>query len=116
MATDRSRFRQSLCAGRRRDSGGDRSLHERGIRDDEAFGGLPRVSVDRAYDPHDRSIGAVVEQSTLDHRDPRRDLSRNRLPLRLVPVENEELVSIFLDQIAVHRDGRMGSGKRNGEE
>ena len=57
-----------------------------------------------------------MDQGTLDHRDPRGDLACDHLPLRVIPVQNNLLVPILLDQIAVDDDGRMGRIKRDRDE
>src|SRR5204862_4516700 len=86
----------------------------------EALGSLLDASVDRAHDPDERAIGAVVGERAPDHRDPGWDLTRDGLPLGLVPVEDEPLLPVFLDEVAVHRDGRMrrrkGDRERRGLE
>src|SRR6266545_2971818 len=65
--------------------------------------------------PHQRSVRAVPKDRTAHHVDLRGQLAGHRFALRLVPVEYHLLLAVLLDEIAIHRDGRVGCGQYDRE-
>src|SRR5712691_3045730 len=83
---------------------------------DEELRGLADVSVDRAHDPHNGSVSAVAHKRALDHRDPRGDFPGDRVPLGLIPIQDDPLLPLLLDQVPIHDDERVASRERNRDE
>ena len=60
--------------------------------------------------PDQRSVGPVEQDRALHHLDASSDLPRDRLTLGMIPVQNELLAPVLLDQVTVYGDRAIGEG------
>src|SRR2546426_534040 len=71
---------------------------------DQAVRGIGNTSIHWACDSDKSSVGAVAEDRAVHHLNAGDDLPRDRLPLRLIPIQHHLLCVILLDQITIDGD------------
>ena len=60
--------------------------------------------------PDQRSVSPVVQERALHLIDMSSNLPRDRLTLGMIPVQNELLAPVLLDQVTVYGDRAIGEG------
>src|SRR5207245_2116086 len=83
---------------------------------DEILGVVRHAAGDRTRDPYQRPVGPVSHDPVLHHLDLRGHLSRNGQSLRVIPVEDELLSRVFLDEITIYGDRTMGGWEGNRDQ